>query len=124
MDEPRLRLVEGSSAVQTRHPTHPAEFGGLDSTALRERFLVGDLFADGEVRLTYSHHDRIVIGGAGPPGPPPTPPGPPPPRAPHLLHPPGHAPPCPPRPRRGGGRGAQNHPDAPPPPHLCQGHPG
>ena len=55
-------------AVQTRHPTHPAEFGGLDSTGLRERFLVEDLFADGEVRLAYSHHDRMVIGGAVPAG--------------------------------------------------------
>lgn len=54
--------------MQTRHPTHPAEFAGLDSTGLRERFLVDDLFADGEVRLTYSHHDRIVIGGAVPAG--------------------------------------------------------
>jgi 4-deoxy-L-threo-5-hexosulose-uronate ketol-isomerase len=54
--------------VQTRHPTHPAEFGGLDSAALRERFIVDDLFANGEVRLTYSHHDRIVIGGAVPAG--------------------------------------------------------
>jgi 4-deoxy-L-threo-5-hexosulose-uronate ketol-isomerase len=54
--------------VQTRHPTHPAEFGGLDSTGLRERFLVEDLFAEGEVRLTYSHHDRLVLGGAVPAG--------------------------------------------------------
>jgi 4-deoxy-L-threo-5-hexosulose-uronate ketol-isomerase len=54
--------------VQTRHPTHPAEFGGLDTSGLRERFLVDDLFADGEVRLTYTHHDRLVIGGAVPAG--------------------------------------------------------
>src|SRR2546429_8196532 len=106
MDEPRLRLVEGSSAVQTRHPTHPAEFGGLDSTALRERFLVGDLFADGEVRLTYSHHDRIVIGGGGPPPPPPAPPAPPPAPARPLSRPPGIAgrwPRAPPHPAPGGG---------------------
>jgi 4-deoxy-L-threo-5-hexosulose-uronate ketol-isomerase len=68
MDEDRSRLAEGRFAVQTRHPTHPAEFGGLDSTQLRERFLVDDLFADGEVRLTYSHHDRMVVGGAVPGG--------------------------------------------------------
>jgi 4-deoxy-L-threo-5-hexosulose-uronate ketol-isomerase len=55
-------------AVQTRHPTHPAEFAGLDPAALRERFLVDDLFAEGEIRLTYSHHDRIVIGGVVPAG--------------------------------------------------------
>jgi 4-deoxy-L-threo-5-hexosulose-uronate ketol-isomerase len=54
--------------VHTRHPTHPAEFGGLDSTGLRERFLVEELFAEGHVRLVYSHHDRMVLGGAVPAG--------------------------------------------------------
>src|SRR2546429_1477720 len=102
MDEPRLRLVEGSSAVQTRHPTHPAEFGGLDSTALRERFLVDDLFADGEVRLVYSHHDRVVIGGAVPAGAPPPPPRPRPLGGPPLLRPPGPPRGGPPRAPRGG----------------------
>ncbi len=68
MDDLRYRRTEGSFTVQTRHPTHPAEFGGLDSDALRERFIVDDLFADGEVRLTYSHHDRMVVGGVVPAG--------------------------------------------------------
>jgi 4-deoxy-L-threo-5-hexosulose-uronate ketol-isomerase len=54
--------------VRTLHPTHPADFGDLDPTGLRARFLVDDLFAEGEVRLTYSHHDRLVIGGAVPAG--------------------------------------------------------
>jgi len=54
--------------VHTRHPTHPAEFGGLDPTGLRERFLVEELFADGHVRLEYSHNDRMVVGGAVPAG--------------------------------------------------------
>ena len=54
--------------MQTRHPTHPDELSALTSGALRDRFLVEDLFAAGEVRLVYSHHDRIVIGGAVPDG--------------------------------------------------------
>jgi len=54
--------------VQTRHPTHPDELAQLTSPVLRERFLVDDLFATGEVRLAYSHHDRIVVGGAVPDG--------------------------------------------------------
>ena len=54
--------------MHTRHPTHPAEFGGLDPTGLRERFLVEELFADGHVRLEYSHNDRMVVGGAVPAG--------------------------------------------------------
>ncbi len=54
--------------METRYPTHPVEFAGLDGSALRGRFLVEDLFAPGEVRLTYSHHDRLVLGGAVPDG--------------------------------------------------------
>jgi 4-deoxy-L-threo-5-hexosulose-uronate ketol-isomerase len=54
--------------VQTRHPTHPDELAQLTSPALRGRFLVDDLFVPGEVNLVYSHHDRIVVGGAVPDG--------------------------------------------------------
>jgi 4-deoxy-L-threo-5-hexosulose-uronate ketol-isomerase len=54
--------------VQTRHPTHPDELAQLTSPVLRDRFLVDDLFMAGDVRLAYSHHDRIVIGGAVPDG--------------------------------------------------------
>jgi 4-deoxy-L-threo-5-hexosulose-uronate ketol-isomerase len=54
--------------VQTRHPTHPDELSALSSGGIRDRFLVADLFAPGEVRLVHSHHDRIVIGGATPAG--------------------------------------------------------
>jgi 4-deoxy-L-threo-5-hexosulose-uronate ketol-isomerase len=56
------------ATVQTRHPTHPDELAALTSPALRARFLVDDLFAAGEVRLAYSHHDRLIIGGAVPSG--------------------------------------------------------
>jgi 4-deoxy-L-threo-5-hexosulose-uronate ketol-isomerase len=68
MDGTRFRDAEGRPPVRSRHPTHPAEFAALDSTGLRERFLVEELFVPGEVRLVYSHHDRIVLGGAVPAG--------------------------------------------------------
>jgi 4-deoxy-L-threo-5-hexosulose-uronate ketol-isomerase len=54
--------------VQTRHPTHPDELAQLTSPVLRERFLVADLFVAGDVRLAYSHHDRLIVGGAVPDG--------------------------------------------------------
>jgi 4-deoxy-L-threo-5-hexosulose-uronate ketol-isomerase len=54
--------------VQTRYATHPGELTALSPDALRERFLVEDLFAPGEVRLVHSHHDRVVVGGAVPAG--------------------------------------------------------
>jgi 4-deoxy-L-threo-5-hexosulose-uronate ketol-isomerase len=40
----------------------------MDSADLRARFLIDDVFVAGEVRLTYTHHDRIVLGGAVPAG--------------------------------------------------------
>jgi 4-deoxy-L-threo-5-hexosulose-uronate ketol-isomerase len=62
--ETRLKEVR----VRTRHATHPDEYLALAPDLLRQRFLVEDLFAAGEVRLAYSHHDRVVIGGAVPGG--------------------------------------------------------
>lgn len=43
--------------------THPQEMNGLSNEDLRERFVVSDLFLPGEVRLAYTHDDRMVIGG-------------------------------------------------------------
>jgi len=54
--------------VHTRHATHPEEYLALTPGQLRERFLVEDLFSAGAVRLVYSHHDRLVLGGAVPAG--------------------------------------------------------
>ncbi|MGQ0466459.1 MAG: 5-dehydro-4-deoxy-D-glucuronate isomerase [Sporichthyaceae bacterium] len=54
--------------MRTRHATHPDELPGLDTAALRDRFLAEALFAPGEVRLELTHHDRLVLGGACPDG--------------------------------------------------------
>jgi 4-deoxy-L-threo-5-hexosulose-uronate ketol-isomerase len=39
---------------------------GADAATLAERYLIPDSFAPGAVRLTYSHNERFVIGGATP----------------------------------------------------------
>ncbi len=52
--------------MDVRHATDPAQIPGFDTTALRSRFLVEDLFAADEVRTVYSHEDRMVIGGVQP----------------------------------------------------------
>lgn len=54
--------------VETRPAISPAEAKGMDTTALRAAFLGQGLFADGEIRLIYSHHDRIIVGGVVPAG--------------------------------------------------------
>lgn len=38
----------------------------FNTEQLRANFLIDQLFADGKVNLTYSHYDRLVVGGASP----------------------------------------------------------
>ena len=40
----------------------------MDTAQLRRHFLVEGLFADGEIRLVYTHYDRFTLGGAVPAG--------------------------------------------------------
>jgi 4-deoxy-L-threo-5-hexosulose-uronate ketol-isomerase len=54
--------------TDVRLPTHPSELETLPPAAVRERFLVEDLFAPGEVRWCLSQADRVLIGGAVPAG--------------------------------------------------------
>lgn len=54
--------------VATRQAVHPDHAKAMDTTALRANFLAQDLFADGQIRLIYTHYDRFVMGGAVPAG--------------------------------------------------------
>ncbi|PRY58242.1 4-deoxy-L-threo-5-hexosulose-uronate ketol-isomerase [Knoellia remsis] len=55
-------------STDVRIATHPHEFAALTPDQLRERFLVEELFAEGEVRWMLSQSDRILLGGALPAG--------------------------------------------------------
>ena len=54
--------------AEIRHAIDPATARGLDTEGLRGHFHVGDLFAPGEIRLVYSHYDRLILGSAVPGG--------------------------------------------------------
>jgi 4-deoxy-L-threo-5-hexosulose-uronate ketol-isomerase len=54
--------------VETRHAVHQDHARGMDTASLRQHFLTQGMFADGEIRLVYSHYDRFVMGGAVPNG--------------------------------------------------------
>ena len=53
---------------KTFYATHPESLEGASSEELRRLYLVEDLFAEGELRLNYSHFDRMAVGGACPSG--------------------------------------------------------
>lgn len=55
-------------SVETRHAIDPATAKGLDTQGLRSHFHAEGLFADGEIRLVYTHYDRLIAGGAVPAG--------------------------------------------------------
>jgi 4-deoxy-L-threo-5-hexosulose-uronate ketol-isomerase len=52
--------------IAVRQAVGPADARRLDTTGLRRAFLVEDLFAPGEIRMTYTHHDRTVVASAAP----------------------------------------------------------
>ena len=52
--------------VDIRQPVGPEAAKAFDTAQLRERFLVETLFMPGEIRLTYTHFDRLIVGGATP----------------------------------------------------------
>lgn len=51
---------------KTYYATHPESIYGMMNEDLRELYLVNEIFAENEVRLNYSHFDRIAVGGAFP----------------------------------------------------------
>jgi 4-deoxy-L-threo-5-hexosulose-uronate ketol-isomerase len=52
--------------MEIRFQNSPEETRQMDAAQLRKHFLVAPLFLDEEVRLVYSHYDRMIIGGAKP----------------------------------------------------------
>lgn len=49
-----------------RYSSSPQEVKQLNTAELRKRFLIEDLFVENNVQLTYSHYDRLIVGGAMP----------------------------------------------------------
>jgi 4-deoxy-L-threo-5-hexosulose-uronate ketol-isomerase len=52
--------------IEERWGTHPDDVKKYDTTQLRKEFLVEKLFEPDAVLMTYTHNDRLIIGGAFP----------------------------------------------------------
>jgi len=58
--------VTAPKTTDERQAAHPRDVKSYDTEALREDFLIERVFASGEITLTYSHYDRMIVGGAMP----------------------------------------------------------
>ncbi|MFD0712353.1 5-dehydro-4-deoxy-D-glucuronate isomerase [Paenibacillus sp. GCM10027626] len=52
--------------MEIRYANHPNEVKKMDTTELREQFLMESLFVPDELNLTYTHVDRFIVGGVIP----------------------------------------------------------
>lgn len=55
-----------STSYDERFAVHQRDYVHYDTARLRDSFLVSGLFTPGNVKLTYTHYDRIVVGGIMP----------------------------------------------------------
>jgi 4-deoxy-L-threo-5-hexosulose-uronate ketol-isomerase len=52
--------------MDIRHAVHPEHVKTFDTQTLRNNFLIEKLFEDNQILLTYSHYDRLIVGGGCP----------------------------------------------------------
>jgi 4-deoxy-L-threo-5-hexosulose-uronate ketol-isomerase len=52
--------------MEVRFESSPRETKKMDTEELRENFLIENLMVEDQIKLVYSHYDRVIIGGAKP----------------------------------------------------------
>ena len=55
-----------STHFTSRHAISPDAAAAMGTTDLRRNFHIGSLFEPEKINLTYTHYDRMVVGGAMP----------------------------------------------------------
>ncbi len=61
-----ITQIESKSMSSLRYAIHPDHFKTLDTTSIRKEFLIKDLFIEGKITHTYTHYDRLIVGGVQP----------------------------------------------------------
>ncbi len=54
------------SSMNVRYENSPKETAGMNTTELRRAFLVEQMMVPGKIEFTYSHYDRVILGGSSP----------------------------------------------------------
>jgi len=52
--------------MEIRHTTNPTDVKAYDTARLRQEFLMESIFVENKLTLTYTHYDRMIVGGAFP----------------------------------------------------------
>lgn len=52
--------------MEMRYSTHPEHAKHFTTEELRQHYLIQELFVPEEVKLVYTHEDRVIIGGIYP----------------------------------------------------------
>ncbi|WP_424767232.1 hypothetical protein [Paenibacillus sp. sgz302251] len=52
--------------MEVRHTTNPTDVKQYTTERLRSEFLIESLFVQDQMKMTYTHYDRMVVGGAFP----------------------------------------------------------
>lgn len=53
-------------AMEQRYGAGPDQIDGMNTSQLRESFMVERLFTPGQISFAYTHFDRMIVGGAVP----------------------------------------------------------
>jgi 4-deoxy-L-threo-5-hexosulose-uronate ketol-isomerase len=52
--------------MEIRFTQSPQETASMSTQSLRDNFLISNLFVDDVINLTYTHYDRVIVGGVRP----------------------------------------------------------
>lgn len=61
-------MSQSHTAYTSRFAIDPAAAAAMGTDELRHNFHIDDLFEPGRISLTYTHYDRMIVGGAVPTG--------------------------------------------------------
>ncbi|UZD24529.1 5-dehydro-4-deoxy-D-glucuronate isomerase [Algoriphagus halophytocola] len=55
-----------SIAIETRYSSHPEDFKKYQTTEIREKFLLEQIFVPNQITGVYTMEDRLIVGGINP----------------------------------------------------------